>query len=281
MNEITFITTFFNPAGYQSLIENYNVFSARIKNLLTIEVAFKDQPFYLKDSIKLRSNSVMWLKEKLINYGFSLAKTDYVAWLDADLIFPDGFEDLLLSKLKICDFVQLFKRVYYLPKGHTNYQGEEVLYLPGIVYQKSCYKHWLEKRKEKEIPFAAPGFAWACNKKFYLYDRDVVGSGDCLLVDALMDTRDLHGFNIKYNDKMKKSILQWSENLKNKKVDYLPIDIFHLWHGDLKNRSYMSRHKILKDFDPEKDIEDINNVFEWTNSKFSLEEYFQERKDND
>src|SRR3954470_4135986 len=89
------ITTFFNPAGYRTPVNNYCVFAQSLKkqkiNLFTVEVAFNNDPFYLDANLQLRSNSIMWLKERLINHAISLLPQDCTcyAWLDSDILFAD------------------------------------------------------------------------------------------------------------------------------------------------------------------------------------------------
>jgi hypothetical protein len=291
------ITTFFNPAGYKTLLNNYNLFANKLLsqkvNLLTIEASFDNQ-FYIDNSIKLHSNSVMWLKERLINYAESLLPPDCnaFAWIDADVLFAqDDWHILAQKKLEKVDVLQLFKRIFHLPPGHDSYQDKIVGSLYSITWQQNKYYQWLENRKNKNLPFAAPGFAWAARRDTFrhvngLYDKDVIGSGDCVLVDSLLNSWDLHGYVHKFNDKMKEDIQKWCNNLNKKKlkIDYLPVDIFHLWHGDLKNRKYMQRHFILKDYDPNKDIKLENNVYVWNTDKpkmhQEIKDYFYDRLDD-
>lgn len=284
------LTTLFNPSKYQSLIDNYKTFSSSLKKqgaeLITLELAFGNDEHVL-DGVKLRSNSVMWQKERLINYGISLSKSNY-AWLDADVIFKDNdwiqkAEDLL----KRYHVIQLFKRVFYLPQGDSCYAGKQHCEFPSLAWQADKYPDWLKRRLAKGLPFASPGFAWAARKSAldYIYDKDVIGSGDCLFVDCLFGSWKLHGFDRKFNDKTKESVAKWCKSLKKLSVGYLPVDIFHLWHGDLRNRGYARRHQILlkHDYDPENDIKLVNNVWEWASDKLAMHEdvrnYFNDRKD--
>lgn len=231
----------------------------------------------------------MWMKERLINYGCSLlpSECDMFAWIDADLIFADtDWASKAVQKLKNNHVIQLFKRVFYLPQGHLDYQGEHVLTFPGIVYQKNCYKNWFEKRINKEIGFGAPGFAWAARRGFEIYDRDVAGSGDCVLADALLNTWDLHGHKTKYNQHMKDDISDWCNRLPSLSIDYLPVDVFHLWHGNINSRGYLKRHQafIDNDFNPKEDIKLNGPVFQWNSTKTGLHEkvkdYFFSRQED-
>lgn len=292
MNNFWCITTFFNPAGYKTIVDNYNVFSSKLNaNLLTVEVSF-DGKFYLNDSVKINAKDVMWMKERLINYACSLlpSNCDMFAWIDADIIFADpDWQHKAIQKLKHNDIIQLFKRVFYLPQGHTSYQGEQLITFPGVVYQKNCYENWLEKRRNREIGFGAPGFAWAARRTAFqngIYDRDIAGSGDCVLVDCLLDTWDLHGYDIKYNQFMKNDIENWCSKVQNLTTTYLPVDVFHLWHGNINNRAYLKRHKTFNDndFNPNEDIKINGPVFEWNSSKPDLHKdvknYFYARQED-
>lgn len=292
------VTTFFNPAGYSSLAANHALFAANLRrqgvNLLTVEVAFGDDPFYLKgDVVTLRSPSCMWLKERLINWGVSQLPPDCdsFAWVDCDLLF--GSDDWALQaadKLKTVDVLQLFRRVYYMPKGDIAYQNRQDHAFDGIVAQRARNRRWLERREDKDLPFACPGFAWAARRGVFdhvggIYDKDIVGSGDCVLVDCLMGTWKLHGHDVKFNDRMKQHIDEWSAEFGNKQleVDYLPVDLFHLWHGSLRNRRYMRRHEILRDhdYDPKVDVRLSGPVFEWATAKpemhQAVKDYFYAR----
>ena len=70
------------------------------------------------DVYRLRSNSVMWQKERLINYGLSKlpAECKYFAWIDCDVMFhADDWCQQACEKLKTADVIQLFKKVFYMP----------------------------------------------------------------------------------------------------------------------------------------------------------------------
>lgn len=256
-------------------------------HLFTLEVAFGNQDFKISDAFQIRSDSVMWLKERLVNHAMSVLDLDAFAWIDADLMFLD---DCWIDKAKdlLCKFdvLQLFKRVFYLPQGHKSYQGVCERSFDGIVHQRNLYSNWLDRRKNLELPFAAPGFAWAARREaLKLYDRDIVGSGDCILADALLNSWDLHGFHTKYSDGMKQDIKSWASEIKGLKVGCLPVDVLHLWHGDIRNRGYMKRHSILTnhDYSPSDDITLNGPVFEWSSNKPGLHndlvEYFCTRQD--
>jgi hypothetical protein len=53
----------------------------------------------------------------------------------------------------------------------------------------------------------------------------------------------------------------------------LPGTIYHLWHGELKDRNYYDRYKLLENFDPYSDIQIASNgAWQWTKLNTELEE---------
>lgn len=287
------ICVVFNPAGYRSRIDNYLIFKERLEsqkvNLLTVELAFHDQEHVLKDSIKLRSNSIMWQKERLINYAISLIPTDKFAWLDADLLLPDGWLDIVEEKLEKSDFVQLFQTIAHLKQHERHFGGERESTKNSIIWQKKTYgDHWLELRQQKKIYHTEPGFGWATKKSVFpaLYDKLICGSGDNFLADCLLDCHGLHHYRTKFTNHMLKDMKEWSEKIQKKEIDYLPMEIFHLWHGSISDRGYFTRDLIFQqhDYNPKVDIRLENHVWEWATNKplfhQAIIDYFRNRKED-
>lgn len=297
------ITPYFNPARYKSSLNNYVYYANRLKqqrvNLLTVELAFGNDPFLIPDKyhpLRLRSNSIMWQKERLINFGLSQLPSDctYFAWIDADVLLPDNWYELAIAEFDSgTDILQLFKKVINLPKGYSEYKGERISAQQGVIWQKIIHKNWLIRRKIKELPFSAPGFAWAARRSIFqtigLYDRNIVGSGDTFIVDCLLGSWDIHGYASKFTSMMKKDMMEWKDKLltQNLTVNYLPLDIYHLYHGSHKNRKYMERHEAIlqNNYDPKIDIRLQDGVFEWNSDKQNMHEqiknYFFERREDE
>lgn len=304
MDELCVITVFFNPAGYSSLLKNYFIFAEQLKRqgikLITVECAFNSGPYYIPEDenvYRLHSNSIMWQKERLINYGVSKLPDNckYYAWIDCDVLFhSEDWAEQACEKLKTADVIQLFKKVYYMPKGMLEYDGSKIPMLQGVAWQWKIHRNWLQRRRSRELNFSAPGFAWAARREAFadlggLYDRNIIGSGDTFLVDCYLDSWDIHGFASKFNEFMKVDLMQWCNSLRAKKhnLDYIPVDISHLYHGSLKNRKYMDRHDIILNYDynPHTDIKLENNVYEWSSNKRGLHndirQYFFDRQEDE
>lgn len=305
MNELCVITPFFNPAGFKNLLNNYFIFAEQLRRqkvrLITVECAFNGGPFYIPegpDVHRLRSDSVMWQKERLINYGVSKLPPDckYYAWIDCDVLFSsDDWAFQAIQKFRNgADVLQLFKKVYYMPRGMTSYDGSKMMCLQSVIWQYKIHKNWLQRRQTNDLCFSVPGFAWAVKREFFadlggLYDKNIVGSGDTFLVDCYLNSWSIHGFASKFNKHMKDDMMGWCKLLQAKRpvVDYVPVDIAHLWHGSLKNRKYMDRHDIILDYDynPKTDVVIRNDVLEWNSDKVGMHEdirrYFYERQEDE
>ena len=88
---------------------------------------------------------------------------------------------------------------------------------------------------------------------------------------------------------VEKSIREWYEKyvglFPNLKFTYLPQEIYHLYHGTLKNRGYMSRLSILSSFDPYTDVKVNNGAFVWASNKTWLHQnvrnYFLQRNEDE
>jgi predicted glycosyltransferase involved in capsule biosynthesis len=303
MDKFWAICTYFNYAGFKAPYNNYFLFAHHLKqqgvNLLTVELAFGNASYQIPSSenvVRLRAESVLWQKERMINYALSIlpSSCEYFAWLDSDILFAQpNWVEMACKELKKNEIVQLFKRVYYLPKGDLWYKGKHNHMFQGVIWQYKTHKNWLERRRSKELPFSSPGFAWAANRKFFqdlggLYDRNIIGSGDTFIVDCILNSFDIHGYGPKFNTHMKNHMMEYCGRFRAKKpnVSYVPADIYHLYHGELKNRRYMERHDIVLkwDYDPSYDIVLANHVYEWATPKYDMHEavkmYFVDRNED-
>jgi hypothetical protein len=301
-NRFCCIIPFFNPAKFRAPVENYHRCTESLRrqgvNFITIECSFDgtyDIPL-TENVFRLHSNSVLWQKERLINFGLSkLPKESYLfGWLDCDILFEkDNWVELAIEKIhQGNDVVQLFKRVYHLEKNIYKFGGKYSFRMDGICYQRACHKDWYKLRLNKRLPFSAPGFCWAARRRVFdkvgLYDRNVIGSSDTSLVDTYFDCVGLHALAYRATPRLDQSIKEWSVRLKPlvNRVSWIDCEIAHLYHGSLKNRGYLERHNILTNhhYDPYQDVRIINHVLEWTTPKYEMHEelrkYFINRRED-
>jgi hypothetical protein len=298
------LTALFNPAGFQSRSVNYQVFADSLArqhvDLFTVELAFQDQPFVLRSAerlFQLRAHSILWQKERLLNYALSRVppSCEYVAWLDADVLFPDGWDELLLGQLQQHDVVQPFDRVTHLRPGVRRVDGAGYATMTGLVCQaKSHGAQWLPRLLRGEMDCGVSGFAWAARRHIFrntggLYDRLVLGGGDAFLADCLFNNFVIHHYLNGLTDPMRADMNAWRSAFAphHLSVGYLPIKVAHLWHGALRNRAYDTRELLFlkHEYDPRRDIALQNHVWEWASDKPGLHEevvrYFRGRREDE
>lgn len=287
------MTTFFNPCGYNIKLENYRRFRKANKKqglkLLCVELAFDDADFELREGdadilIQLRTSSVLWQKERLLNVGLKhLPKDcDKIAWLDADIIFyNDNWVEQTCKLLESYKVVQPFsfavrqtKGVHSisfdkLPSGNVKNQKRHSMVYGIIQFGK-------ELPPSDYIEKGFSGLAWAIRRHIFdkhgFYDRHILGSGDTLIGRSFYGDKTSKVWC--YGSKrMKIEFDRWLEEIYQEvsgSVHYVDGEVLHLWHGRRKNRDYLRRQAILKkyDFDPHKDIKiDENGCWVWATDK--------------
>lgn len=288
-----FVTCFFNPAHFKKPLRNFDIFAKRLKaqggKLLTVELAFEDEPFELPEQerhIRLRSQSVLWQKERLLNYAISQlpAECDKVCWIDCDILFENpSFLEMAEEKLDHTDVIQMFDTNYRLYPDQVEWTNRN----------PTGQKLWTAKSIAHMLLTGQPtttatmGFAWAARMEFLrevgLYDRGVLGGGDSVMTNAIFNRPQAC-----FTKEIDAAISTWTNQCRafQPRTGTIPARICHLWHGKLENRKYFDRTKILTSnrFDPASDIYCINHVWEWGTIKPQLHsqirEYFLNRQED-
>jgi hypothetical protein len=114
------VTAVTNPFRYYARTKLYQAFEKYVADsgaiLYTVELALRDRHFEITDyanprHIQLRSPSVLWHKENLLNVAMRRlpADAEYIAWIDADVTFsrPDWVEETL-HQLQLYKIVQMW-----------------------------------------------------------------------------------------------------------------------------------------------------------------------------
>jgi len=207
--------------------------------------------------VKNRSDTPVWMKEKLINVGIKTLPDDwkYVAWIDADITFlnPDWVQDTV-EALQTNDIVQMFRTAVNLgPNSEAIKIDKGFGYMhsdSGTPYVKTDkYGHW------------HPGYAWACTRNAFrtmgssLLDWAILGSGDRHMAMAWIGrVLDSCPGTIHMNYKI--MLMEYQYKCQNFKVSYVPGTILHHWHGRFEDRKYKERWDVLirHAFDPITDV---------------------------
>jgi hypothetical protein len=274
------ILPFFNPADSVRITQNLlfvysKMITARIP-VVVIQCIFPGNSPILPESdtyMIVRSNSIAFVKENITSIAIrkNLDKYSKFLMLDSDIVFSSqNWYEKLSNKLNNFDAVHPFQEMCYLD---CNLQ-------PKLVYPSVIFKKGEESKQ---------GFGMAFTKQFVLSgalpEECLIGGGDVNLLRII------------------------DPNLQNKAGDlYMPVvnkhatsnpikysyleneRIYHLYHNEIKNRQYLSRHDILRKYVNGGKIEDIiyrneYGVYEWKENirekiNSDIKTYFMNRKDD-
>jgi len=127
------------------------------------------------------------------------------------------------------------------------------------------------------------GLAWAARRDSLdahgLYDACILGTGDRVILCAAMGRPDWGEAAARMNARQAEHYRGWAAGFSSAigaRVGYVEGRIFHLWHGDLRDRSYAARHDGFGrfGFDPFTDIAvDDEGCWRWASSKPEMHEY--------
>jgi GR25 family glycosyltransferase involved in LPS biosynthesis/GTP:adenosylcobinamide-phosphate guanylyltransferase len=289
--KLAVITTFFNPKNYINLKYNYLKFSEKIKekaDLFPIELSFNGD-FFIEDKNVIQINgseeNILWQKERLLNIVLEKLPKEYtnVAWVDCDIIFEnENWIDELNEKLKSYKVVQLYEYADRLSKKD---EVEKV--------SMSIIKRIDEINKiDINLSLGIPGFAWTirreCIDKIKFLDTQIIGGGDSLMFYSFFGISKgivSNQMNKEWFDVFKKWYNE-SYNEINCSVSYISGRIKHLYHGEIINRKYNTRYKLLSEngFDPNIDMKiNESGLWEIKNKNISecLSNYFIDRDEDD
>lgn len=304
------LTTFFNPAKYKNKAENYRIFRENSKRqglrLLCVELAFNNDEFELTENdadilIQVRSNSVMWQKERLLNIGLKNLpeNCDKVTWLDCDIIFKnDNWIKETCELLGKYTIVQPYSFVAKLKKGldkedarNFPFGFDDGNFSHGIAHSIGCSRETIIDSQNFSI-IGNVGYAWAARREFLdacgFYDKSIMGANDTILAYALYGKKYDKLLRL-YPGKLLKDVEDYIKKVFSfvrGDCYYLNDIILHVWHGDYMNRGYKTREGVFEryDFDPYEDIKlNEDECWEWASDKKKIHDeaknYFFERKE--
>jgi hypothetical protein len=311
------VTTFFNPAGYQRRKANYKVFRDRLRlPLMTIEWSqtgeFALGPEDADQLIQLDGGDVMWQKERLLNIAVSRLPPEctHVAWLDCDLIFErEDLGEAVLAALDTRPLVQLFDCAAHLAETPlATLGGLDFARAPG-TYEREGAASAREAAARAGLPppvlasvqdqdYLGPkpcvGFAWAARRSFLerhpFFDEWIIGGGDSAYFHAAIGMPEHvvqhHFIDGSHRDRFMARAHDMARAVHGG-VGHVAGRMFTLWHGNLENRRYRSRHSILArhGFDPRRHLRmSASGVWDWADAPLTLRKevraYFEQRNED-
>jgi hypothetical protein len=274
----------FNYTGASRIIMNYLYTIEKMKiagiPIFTIELVITGFKPTIQDAFHVYGSSYLFQKENLLRILETKIPEKYtkLLFLDADIIFenPDWY-NMLSVILDTHDISHCFETAKWLDITYKKFKQTAESYIKAD--EKDCIL-W-----NNSTVLYHSGFGWAFTREWYnkagFIDQAVIGSGDLLFCYGLYGKRYKGEQNLSFYET---SIQKWYETIGNPKITFLPVTIYHLFHGELNKRQYASRNDIVNGV---KDINDIlsknqDGVFELTNEEYNkqLYEYFKDRKDD-
>lgn len=310
------VAVVFNPAGFNSRVELYKRFASEMERqrnvvLWTIECLF---PGTTRPSVTVpgnprhiivRGEHKVWLKENLINIAVTHLPRDwkYMAWVDADVIFEcPNLAERTIRELQGHPIIQMWEHADFLgPRGEILETARSFGY-----YCQTPMAGIPKDRNELAKHYPHPGFAWAINRWAYdmiggIADFSIVGNGDNHFAYAMIGrVRESipeaawgyvsHGY-WNYLLAMQGPLLRvQQEQTNNRKRRLGPgylqgVRIRHMWHGDWKDRGYVTRWQCLKVngtlFDPAMHLHRRNHLLEVSPVFLrAIEQYFASRNED-
>ena len=253
-------------------------------------------------SSSVRKTPASWFSSavRLLNIAISRLpdECDYVAWVDCDVIFSrSDWVSAAIRELDRVSLCQLFRSVHQLGPDAASISGETSVFChDSIGYAVASGR----VAPVAPIAIGDPGIfnvkrghAWCARRElvaaYGVYDRNVLGGGDRLLVHAVTG----QAGEVILHDGMApghaSDYRSWASRFRQavNRIGYIEGDIFHLWHGDLERRRYAVRQRVLSSFgyDPATDIAlDTEGCWRWNSPKPELHrmvrEYFEQRDED-
>ncbi|MGW8396076.1 hypothetical protein ACWGLP_05185 [Streptomyces lydicus] len=299
-SDICILTSFFNPCGYRSRSRNFLSFLQSLQrsgaDWRCVECAFGDRPFELPSSdqvLQVRSNSVLWQKERLLNLLVRTLPSRYskVAWIDGDVFFSE-FDWLARTSELLAQYavVQPFTEAIRLPCGQVTYD------LRGDVVLSFAYRFHLNPNTlawSTYTDHGHTGYAWAGRRDWIqdcgLYDACLSGTGDHLMAHAFLGDWDFICCGLR-DSPLRRHFEGWADVVYpqiRSNMGYLDGAALSLWHGSQHDRNYHLATERLQDmsFDPSRDLRiGDNGCWEWGRSRSDLrrwaDDYFRLRRED-
>jgi len=262
--------------------------------VILVECAYGSRHYQLADMagprvtfVPVRSRSLLWIKENLLNIG--IHRLPHQAWyigiFDADIEWRhNGWAVDTMNALDIYPVVQPWQYAYDLgPKNEHSlvHRSFASLHHEGkYVIPRFDEKTWQLVNHPYQYPH--PGYAWAFRRDFLehtggLFEYGGVGSGDHHMALALVGSAHMsipRGVNSSY----KSLLMNWqtrAQSFNGLKLGHTYHTIEHSFHGRKENRAYNTRWQMFLDhsFDPVHDVKrNTYGVLEFAGNKPKLEQ---------
>ena len=310
------ISVMTNPERYAQRPKLFKEFMARMQNYkvnhVVVECVQGDRPYEVTDDknpmhIQLRTRSVLWMKENLVNIAIARLPQNwkYVAWIDGDVDFvnPDWVEDTL-HELQHAPVVQLFEHAIDLGPDHeflNKWESFGSCYVKNKPFRGS--KQEWDNQGDEGYYFGQygntgeywhSGYAWAATRVCIdgfggLLDFAIAGAGDHHMACSIVGKAN-HSVPKNIHPNYIKLLKEWEMRAirtAHQHMGFVKGTLVHYWHGKKRDRQYRGRWEILtkNKFDPTRELHKDSQglwVLHPSNNKLrdDLRKYFQSRNED-
>ena len=111
-----------------------------------------------------------------------------------------------------------------------------------------------------------------------MYKRALIGGADHIIAHAAVGQIPHPCISKSFTDDID-DVIKWSKyfyTFTQAKVGYVPGDLYHIWHGDIKKRQYLKR---IKDFTADsREIKEIEDDLYVSKNDLYVREYMRDRE---
>jgi len=306
-SEAIVISCFYNSENSIYRLRAFDKFYNSIKHLnhKIIECIIGDgKPqlsLYNDPAIEVVSTqNTLWHKEALLNKIIAGLPKEikYVFWVDADVIFTNL--DWLVQGVQVLqkeNIVQPFEYCVHLKQDidAPTYSDAKAIGTPNPnAVSENVWRSFSANYSDKSMYYDSDnynahghvGFAWGARKEILqavpLYDKALVGGADHIIAHAAANQVPCSCITKSFTDNIDE-VNEWSSRFAyvvNGRLGYVKGNLFHIWHGELKDRQYLKR---IQDFTAQsKEItkKDENGLYVTNDGREHpyVKDYFKQRE---
>lgn len=298
------IACFFNPENNPYRIKAFNQWYDSIKHLnhRIVELTIGDSPRQLPNDryiTHLKSDSLLWHKEGLLNYLIKKlpVKFKYVFWMDTDTRIDDlNWLVKACDKLKNgCNLIQPMEWIIHLEQDEyePSFDVEHAKKICQLgnnpdrkLWKTSCanYGNIPKEYLNNYQLHGHTGMCWGMRRELLdqtlLYDKALVGSFDHAQFHFAVGQFPCKCIDKAFTDNLK-PIYEWGEKfykVVKGKVGYVEgATLLHTWHADLSQRRYLERVQQWTKINKNIVEQDSNGLYVHKNDKY-IEDYFKSKE---
>lgn len=268
-SEGVIIACYYNPQNSRPRLDAFNKFYETIKHMnhRILECVVQGSAPQLpsnKNITRIFTNSNLWHKEQLLNRIIRELpqKFKYVFWVDADVLFTNkNWMVDAVEQLNYKNVVQLFEYCSHLEQGESapSFDIEAAKRRVGEKYEgRRLWRSYAANYSDRSSNFSSKvydicghvGFAWGAKRSVLdacpLFEKAVIGGADGIIAYASTGLLRQSQSIVDMFGPIIEEVYEWGDRwdrLVRQKTGYVKGDLYHIWHGDIKERQYYSRIK--------------------------------------